>query len=349
MFTLQSGQIENALRGAGVPDISAKEMMQGVANCAAPVEHRGAMALTKPSVNYFPTIRPSGPSLKFTQDNRTAFNVTNTLINIPPWQNVPFTPLPYLPIPPWETIPYPGWAPNQYVDNSLTVQGPVNTGPITTNQGNITNVNTNVLKVTPPGGAGGSGTSGPGSGGVTGGPGAGGANGGSGPGGGNGRSGSDGRDGAPGSVPPQIINEGDIYNYGDTVNEGDTFIGGSQTIQNNLTVNGQVYNNNTVTNKAETYNNVVHNQFTHNHGPTWHYAETHWKGPNYINGPNFHRGPNYFVGNTYVNGRPLNLFNVDVITDVSWDGTTLSQTKKTLRIFGRAGDETTETVLDCSV
>jgi len=121
MFTLQSGQIENALRLGGMQDISAKEMMQGMANCAAPIEHRGPVALTQPVVNFFPTLAPpgappnvsiSGPQLK------------NVFIDIPPF--VPYVPplIPYPPADEWRDIPY-------FDPPTLSVPGPAALGSVT--------------------------------------------------------------------------------------------------------------------------------------------------------------------------------------------------------------------------
>lgn len=332
MFTLQSGQIENALRSVGVPDISAKEMMSGLANCQAPIEHRAPVALARPVVNYFPTIRPAGPTIS----PRFVSESNNTIINIPPWQTVPFTPLPYLPIPPWQTIPYPGWPDAGWRDDSFTVAGPVRSGPVTAPAANVTNVTANTIHIHnqsdrtaapgppgpggPPGGAGGTGAGG----------GAGGAAGGGGSAGGGG-----------------IINEGDTHNYGDTYNEGDSYVNNDLTVQNNFVTNGPVTNYGPVYNAGETINNVVHNQQTINHGPTHHHSETHFDGPNYINGPTIVNGPTYLKTITYVNGTPLQVQTLDVVTDVAWDGTLLEQTKRQIKVFGVLGASSTTTVLDC--
>lgn len=143
MFTLQAGQIENALRMNGAKDISAKEMMQGFANCAAPLEHRGPVALTQPVVNLFPTLAPpiAPPGIRITGPQ-----TKNVFIDIPPF--VPYFP-PMIPYPPgdeWRDIPY-------FDPGSFHVPGPVNTGPLTaaevtagpvtttnvTNSGDVTN------------------------------------------------------------------------------------------------------------------------------------------------------------------------------------------------------------------
>lgn len=289
MFTLQSGQIENALRTVGVPDISAREMMSGMANCQATIEHRGPVALTKPTINMFPTIKPAGTNIS----PRFTNQVKNTLVNIPPWQNVPFTPLPFLPVPPWETIPYPQWPTTPLEEPVLRVPGPVSAGPVSTPAASVTNLTTN-----------------------------------------------------------NITNAGDITNQGDVINKGDVYgdnvtVNNDLTVQNNFITNGSVTNNSTVINKGDTYNNSVHNQHTVNHGPTFHHSETHFDGPNHIRGPNYINGPTYIQNVTYVNGTPLQVVNLDVVTSVTWDGTLLQKTVKTLRVFGSVLSEATTTVLDC--
>lgn len=149
MFTQQSGQIENALRGAGVPDISAKEMMQGVANCQAPLEHRGGVAFTRnPRDNrfMFPGMPPTGGTPEF----YVPPSIVNRqqIINFPPWQHVPWTPIPYPDQEEWQPIPYPEWPGGQYpwddtgvIINSPTYMGPVNTTNVTTNEVNSTTIN----------------------------------------------------------------------------------------------------------------------------------------------------------------------------------------------------------------
>jgi hypothetical protein len=120
MFTSQSGQIENALRLGGMGDISAKEMVQSLANCQAPIQHRGQLTISRPNQNYFPTLAPAGPSLAFPQ-----MDARNITINIPPWQSIPFTPIPY---PEW-----PEWKDTPYLDPPVVViDGPVQAGPLQT-------------------------------------------------------------------------------------------------------------------------------------------------------------------------------------------------------------------------
>ncbi len=149
MFTQQSGQIENALRGAGVPDISAKEMMQGVANCQSPLEHRGGVAFTRnPRDNrfMFPGMPPTGGTPSF----YVPPSIVNRqqIINFPPWQHVPWTPIPYPEQEKWQPIPYPEWPGGQYpwddtgvIINSPTYMGPVNTTTVNTEEINSTTIN----------------------------------------------------------------------------------------------------------------------------------------------------------------------------------------------------------------
>ena len=150
MFTMQSGQIENALRGVGVPDISAKEMIQGVANCQAPLEHRGPLAMTKlPKDNrfLFPGMPPVAPTPNFYFPNTTYQPSATNIINIPPWQHVPWTPIPYPEFPSWQPIPYPDWRGGQYPwdDTTLVVYGPTYMGDVTSNTTNTSTVNSETI------------------------------------------------------------------------------------------------------------------------------------------------------------------------------------------------------------
>lgn len=132
MYTLQSGQIENALRmGGASPDISAKEMVQALANCQAPLQHRSQVSISQPTINYFPTVTPPGTHLSFPSLN---FNT----IQVPPWQMVPFTPLPYPEWPDWKDVVYtpPDWwgpgLPAFEHPPAIITTGPVQTGPVAT-------------------------------------------------------------------------------------------------------------------------------------------------------------------------------------------------------------------------
>jgi hypothetical protein len=123
MFTLQSGQIENALRGMGANDASAKQMVQSLANCNQPITHRSQLSLSNQQPNLFPTLPPASPTeiYPFVQmgDTRQIF------INIPPWQNIPFTPIPYPEWPEWKNSDFAG-------PPVLIVDGPARTGPVST-------------------------------------------------------------------------------------------------------------------------------------------------------------------------------------------------------------------------
>lgn len=147
MFTLQAGQLENALRGSGVPDISAKELVQGLGNCQAPLEHRGGAAFTRvPRDNrfMFPGQRPTSG----TPDFYLPPSITNqTIVNIPPWQTVPWTPIPYPEQDQWQPIPYPDWPPGQYPwdDSNVAIAGPVYTGPVTAPSVTAGDLNSNTV------------------------------------------------------------------------------------------------------------------------------------------------------------------------------------------------------------
>jgi hypothetical protein len=96
MFTLQARLIENAASST-----SPSNSLQAVANCAAPLEHRGPVSLTHEPQGQGGNRRPGGefPGL--------------TYITIPPWANIPFEPMPFLDMPnpvltpsPWSTVPF---------------------------------------------------------------------------------------------------------------------------------------------------------------------------------------------------------------------------------------------------
>lgn len=136
MFTLQSAQIETALRGAGVPDLSAKEMMQGVANCQAPLEHRGPVAFThQPQDNSNLLVVPIAEgSPSFYAPPSVYINSPQISVQIPPWQNVPFEPLPYPDHPEWKPVPYPelNFPLTLFNNPAVMVGGPVQAGPVST-------------------------------------------------------------------------------------------------------------------------------------------------------------------------------------------------------------------------
>jgi len=117
-------------------ETSAKEMVQGLANCQGPLQHRGSMAFAKnPRDNrfLFPGLPPTGG----TPQTYVPPSIINRqpLINIPPWQNVPWEPIPYPEQEQWQPIPYPEWPAGQYPwdDTSVVVNGPTYMGDVTTN------------------------------------------------------------------------------------------------------------------------------------------------------------------------------------------------------------------------
>lgn len=103
MYTLQAGQIENALRTGGANDVSAKQMVQQLANCQQLLEHRGNVELTKPAVNNFPTIQPASNSVSY------PFTYKDVYLTVPPFQMQEWKPQPYIPMPPWQNVEYPEW------------------------------------------------------------------------------------------------------------------------------------------------------------------------------------------------------------------------------------------------
>jgi hypothetical protein len=92
MFTKQSNQIANALRMTGSQ--SAKEMVQAIANCAQPLEHRGVMALTLNSPVHPNTfIPPRGVTLSQSV-SRAQTAVPTPGRDAPLWQAIPGAPEP---------------------------------------------------------------------------------------------------------------------------------------------------------------------------------------------------------------------------------------------------------------
>lgn len=133
MFTLQSNLIANAANSG-----SAKDMVQAVGNCAAPLEHRGPIANTYVNVNEkvnFSPIFSEGPSF-----------FGGPTINIPPWQNIPFVPAPYIDTPPFFPFVYaPRWhggEPNPFPQSqpAVTVLGPTRLGDVVSNSHTTVNM-----------------------------------------------------------------------------------------------------------------------------------------------------------------------------------------------------------------
>lgn len=297
MFTMQSGQLENALRGGSGTDISAKQMVQSLTNCQQALEHRGPMAMTKvPQDNsfHFPSFSPASPSPNF------YFPFYNRIVNVPPWQHVPWTPIPYPDFPQWQPIPYPdvpGVAPGQPADsaavrdNAVVVAGPVASGPIDTPVVTAGDVNSQT-----------------------------------------------------------ITNEGDITNEGGLTNHGPVITHGPVTHLHTVTNHQTVINKKQVTNEGPVYNasvtnnNVVHSRTVHNHGDTHHHGDTfvknifieeviRWVGPMWAgDGTGGYEGPLYGI-------------DVDLVTDVTWDGTDLKKVYRNVKLVGSLGSTQEEVIV----
>lgn len=132
-----------------MPDISAKEVMQGIANCASPMEHRGGMAFTRnPRDNRYLYQDPPAeatpdayvpPSVMYSpQFTRQVF------IDIPEWQNVPWEPIPYPEFPDWKPVSFPEWPISDppLDDPTVVVDGPLYAGPTTTSSVTTNTINT---------------------------------------------------------------------------------------------------------------------------------------------------------------------------------------------------------------
>lgn len=320
MFTKQSGQIENALRGAGVPDISAKEMVQGVANCQAPLEHRGGVAFTRnprDNSNVFPNMPPTGGTPTF----YVPPSIVNRqqIINFPPWQHVPWTPIPYPEQEQWQPIPYPEWPGGQYpwddptvIVNGPTYMGPVHTGTVNTNVSNSTTIN----------------------------------------------------------------NAGDINNQNAFFNEGPMIVNGPINHNHNVINHQNVTNKKTVINEGDVINNAaVYNAVAYNYSVT-NYGGSTTYGDVTINGDNFDvnsttinlgdtsttdvtiegdtitfKGDVYWPDPSNPSGPPLgpiDSLQVNLVTDVEWDGTSLKKKYRTITLLGSQGAEQTSTVVSGS-
>jgi hypothetical protein len=335
MFTQQAGQIENALRSGGFPDISAKEMMQGVANCQAPLEHRGSVAFTRnPRDNrdLFPgNPKPTGGTPDFYLS--PSIIDRSVIVNIPPWQYVPWTPIPYPDYPDWKPIPYPDWPGGQYpwddtgvIINSPTYMGPVTTTNVTTNNvnsstinndGDITNnnnfVNEGSLTVNGP---------------VH----------------------------HNHNVVNQhnvtnkntVINEGDVYNEGaaytdvaynyTTVNFGDTTNIGPTTVNQFFSSGpsefaGDTYIAGDELNVTSTVVNIGGDSTTdvNIEGDTITFdGEVYFPDPGSPGGPPL---------------GPLTVIQASLVTGVTWDGATLTKTYRTFTVLGSVGPEQTSTIV----
>lgn len=113
MFTLQANAITTALRGSGMPNESAQDMVNAMCNCAQTIEHRGSLDFTyqTPGSNNYPGLEPpAGRVDPYSLDTGGRPSLLNPQIS--PWQNIPFYPIP--------------WEP----PTTVTVPGPVRTGPL---------------------------------------------------------------------------------------------------------------------------------------------------------------------------------------------------------------------------
>jgi hypothetical protein len=161
MYTAQANQIATAMRTAGGNAESAQEMMQAMCNCAQTLEHRGPVdfTYTDPWFANFPaTAPPPGRVEPFAR--QTGFPrppATNPPIpQIAPWNPVTWTNIPTVDMPTESAMPYP-WGPwsgtpsnpgsfvpwsnsnTMYVGGGInttqvTVNGPMDAGPITTTE-----------------------------------------------------------------------------------------------------------------------------------------------------------------------------------------------------------------------
>ncbi len=124
MFTLQANAITTALRGSGIPNESAQDMVNAMCNCAQTIEHRGSLDFTyqTPWSNNYPGLEPPagrvGPYTPETGGRPSG----QMLPQIAPWQNIPWYPIP--------------WEPPA----TVTVPGPVQTGPLQSGPTTMTSV-----------------------------------------------------------------------------------------------------------------------------------------------------------------------------------------------------------------
>jgi hypothetical protein len=363
MFTAQSGQIENALRLGGASDISAKEMVQGMANCQQILRHRAPVSIQPPGpVNIFPTIRPAGTSIRFPD-----INLKNVLVNIPPWSQIPFVPLPYPDPPIWQPIPYPDWPdpfPQWPADSAggdggdtvisgdtlisqptFTTSGPTYMGDVNSSTVNTQVVNTSVINNAGPVNSSSYATT-------------------------NNNTFVD--QTTQNRYAGDIINAGNIYNTNNTFLGGDTFHGGDTVHQGDTINQGNTFNDRRVTNRHESFSETHHHYDAHFHAGSTFYEETRFDGPTYIGGntyvggPITTSGPNIFYGDTTHNGDtffggdvyvtnpddpsgpplgPLRGLVINLVTDVEWDGTSLSKTYRQITIIAAAGADQEEEIV----
>lgn len=100
MFTLNAKLIEQAA-ASGSP----RDFTQALANCATPLQHRGPMGTSGRGGVLGAGQYPEGYAIGGPQVDLNFINV-----EIPPWQNIPFTPTPLVDMPPYWSNDYrPSW------------------------------------------------------------------------------------------------------------------------------------------------------------------------------------------------------------------------------------------------
>jgi hypothetical protein len=324
MFTLSANLVEQAA-ASGTP----KALSQALANCAAPLRHRGPIQNAMGSAGYpfggFPGAHQEpegivgGPQVDLKFIN----------INIPPWQNIPFTPTPLLDVPPWYGYDFPPLWPSGAdfaVGDPRTEQGAQTAdsggrappaGPALHVLGDVRLGNTisDDLRA---------------------------------------------RD----LTSDNITNNEDLTNRGNAVNDGNMTIRGATTHagpvrnQGPVTTNGRVTHNGSVNNRATTNNQNVNTYglqnsaaAVNNYGPVASYSSVNNYGPtsfrknSYFNQDIYHNATVYNGGDTYTRGdtylhpdriffgidggpsfRQLDVRLVSLVTGVTWDGTDLTVT-----------------------
>ena len=245
--------------------------MAGLANCQAPVEHRGGVALTRnPRDNsyLFPGRPPAEQNpdyyLSLQQGDYDGSVNRINIVNIPPWQNIPWEPIPYPEQDQWQPIPFPEWPLPQFPaqDYTLMVSGPVATGPVET-----PSVRTDSV------------------------------------------------------YSQNIYTDGDFINLGVAVNHGPRIQHGPVFNNHNVVNQRNVVNNRVVVNGGPVFNNnVVHNAVAHNYAT-------------------------YLHGEVYAGGQRLSLINIDVVTDVEWDGTDLTKKYASLTVLGKSMGDSSAVIL----
>jgi hypothetical protein len=325
MFTLQSKLIENAA-ASGLP----KDFSQALANCNAPLKHRGPQYNTYVPFDggfpgggfvYAPGVNIGGPQfldLKFIN------------IDIPPWQNVPFFPQPFYDIPPWVPFDfdpqYYGGGDNYFTnyEPSITVAGHSRLGDVITH--NLTSQNVNSLNIV----------------------------------------------NEQNIVNRQeLINQGNVIHQGDTIHQGNTVHQGATIHQGDTTHQSRTYHedtthHSTVHNYGPVNNHSTVNNFypVSNYAPVTFYDGSQHFGPTIFEGDTFlvnaggvifNAGDQIFLGGPVwapdpndPGGPPLGpMFGaeLDVLTDVVWDGTDLKKKYRKITFIAKLDDEEEDTIL----